>query len=185
MTQVIERTDFGPASRVAGVGDSAAVAELRARGATLAGQLAWPDSHEERPWKYYDASAIGITPATPLSKLRVEFAGPGVATKLADGAPQGFGTVVRPETDRITALHYAFLGEGAMVNVPANAEPAEPVRINWSVSGAGFASPHTSIVTGANSRVTVIEDFTSNEDDTVVLPVAEIVPGRALKCATT
>jgi Fe-S cluster assembly protein SufD len=45
------------------------------------------------------------------------------------------------------------------------------------VSGAGFAAPHTTIVTGANSRVTVIEEFSSADDDIVVLPVAEVVPG--------
>jgi Fe-S cluster assembly protein SufD len=177
MTQVIERTDFGQASRAAGAGDAPAVSGLRARAAALAGELAWPDSHEQRPWKYYDASTIGITPATPLSTVKLTIAGPSVATRLRDGAPQGFGTVVRPETDRITALHYAFLGEGAVVSVPANAELAEPVRLTWSVSGAGFAAPHTTIVTGANSRVTVIEEFSSADDDIVVLPVAEVVPG--------
>ncbi len=177
MTQVIERTDFGQASRAAGAGDAPAVAGLRARAAALAGELAWPDSHEQRPWKYYDASGIGITPATPLSTVELSIAGPSVATRLRDGAPQGFGTVVRPETDRITALHYAFFGEGAVVSVPANAELAEPVRLTWSVSGAGFAAPHTTIVTGANSRVTVIEEFSSADDDIVVLPVAEVVPG--------
>mgnify|MGYP000985370194 CR=1 FL=1 len=177
MTQVVERLDFGPASRTVGGGDSAKLAELRARAAELAGRLGWPDSHEERPWKYYDASKIGITPATPLSKVSVTFAGPGVASKLSDGVPEGFGGIVRPETDRITALHYAFVGEGAVVNVAANQELAEPVRLSWNVTGAGFSAPHTSIVTGANSRVTVIEEFTSTGEDMVVLPVAEIAPG--------
>lgn len=177
MTQVVERLDFGPASRAAGAGDSAKVAELRASGAAMAGRLAWPDSHEERPWKYYDASSIGITPETPLSAVRVSFAGPSVAATLRDGAPEGFGSIVRPDTDRITALHYAFLGEGAVVSLAANQELTEPVRLTWNVSGKGFAAPHTSIVTGANARVTVIEEFTSDGEDIVVLPVAEIVPG--------
>lgn len=178
MTQVVERLDFGPASRAAGSGDSSRLAELRERAAILAGRLAWPDSHEERPWKYYDANSIGITPETPLSAVTVAFAGPSVAAKLAaDNAPQAFGSVVRPETDRLTALHYAFLGETAVLNVAANEEMAQPVRLTWKVSGAGFAAPHTTIVTGANARLTVIEEFTSSEDDIVVLPVAEVIPG--------
>jgi Fe-S cluster assembly protein SufD len=179
MTQVAERLDFGPASRAAGSGDSAQFAELRAAAAALAGRLDWPDSHRNRPWKYYDAASIGITPAIPLSRISVAFAGAaGFATRVEAGStPAALGTVVRPETDRITALHYAFRGETAVVNVPANQELAEPVRIKWTVAGSGLAAPHTVIVTGANSRVTVIEEFASGDDELVVLPAAEIVPG--------
>ncbi len=178
MTQVIERLDFGPASRQAGAGDAPQVAKLRSRAAALAGQLEWPDSHEQRPWKYYDGSRVAITPATPLSKLSVQLAGANVSAKLAAGnTPSGFGAIVKPETDRITALHYALLGETVIVDVPANAELTEPVRLTWSVKGSGVSAPHTSIITGANSRVTVVEEFSSDDEDMIVLPVAEVVPG--------
>ena len=63
-----------------------------------------------------------------------------------------------------TALHYAFLNDGFLVQVPANVEVAEPVRLVTEVSGDGLTTPHTLIVTGANSRVTVVHEYRSSED---------------------
>jgi Fe-S cluster assembly protein SufD len=174
MTLVAERLDFGAASAASGTADSPETAKLRAQAAALAGKLEWPDSHEQRPWKYYDATTIGITPSTPLAKIALAASGAAVVT---NGAPPSLGAVVKPETDRLTALHYAFRGETAFVNVAANAELAEPVRLAWTITGPGLAAPHTSIVTGANARLTVIEEFVSGDEDVVVLPATEIVPG--------
>jgi Fe-S cluster assembly protein SufD len=79
---------------------------------------------------------------------------------------------------KFTALHYAYLRGGVLVNVAANAEPKLPVRIVRDYqAGKQIAAPHTLIVTGTNSRVSIVEDFRSSEEDIVVLPVVEIVPG--------
>ncbi|MEO9254650.1 MAG: SufD family Fe-S cluster assembly protein, partial [Tepidiformaceae bacterium] len=80
--------------------------------------------------------------------------------------------------NKFTALHYAYLRGGVLVNVAANAEPMQPVRIVRDYQAAKqIAAPHTLIVTGANSRVSIVEDFRSSEEDIVVLPVVEVVPG--------
>jgi Fe-S cluster assembly protein SufD len=185
MTAVVEqRLDFGPASVAAGAGDSPLIAELRAKAAKLASEMDWPNSRAQRPWKYYDISAIGLNPDTPLAKVTsVADSSEGarvVPLHEADGADadlvaKHFGTAVRPATDRITALHYAY-HRGVLVHVPANVEAA-PVRISTKVSGAGLVAPHTLIVTGANSRVTVVEEFSSDDLDATVFPAAEIIPG--------
>lgn len=86
-------------------------------------------------------------------------------------------TAVRPETDRLTALHYAMLREGILVQVPANVEVATPVRLTQRIHEAGLSTPHTLIVTGANSRVTVVQEYVSNDSEMVALPAAEIIPG--------
>lgn len=81
--------------------------------------------------------------------------------------------------NKLTALHYAFLKGGALVNVPANAEVADPVRLIHVATGDHtLTTPHTVIVTGANSRVKVIEDYRSSDDDIVAMPVVEIFPGE-------
>jgi len=177
--------DFRAASAASGAGDTPRMAELRAKGASLAGELDWPDSRAQRPWKYYDATGVGLTPETPRAALRTEVhtGNDGARAEQLHQAsgPEGelvarhLGAAVRPSTDRLTALHYAFLS-GVLVHVPANAEVA-PVRIKTHVSGGGVAAPHTLIVTGANSRVTVVEEFFSDDDATVVLPAAEVIPG--------
>ena len=89
---------------------------------------------------------------------------------LATGIPAG--------RSKFTALHYAYLRGGTLVSVAPNAEVKAPVRIVRSLDAASqLAAPHTLIVTGANSRVNIIEDYRSSDADIVVLPVVEVVPG--------
>lgn len=189
MTALVEQgLDFRAASAAVGTGqnDSAAMTALRSRAARLASEMAWPDSRAERPWKYYDTARIGVTPETPVVEMDTVASGApdGVVVRFSEaaGADAGvitkhLGTAVLPERDRLTALHYAFLRDGVLVNVPANAELAQPVRLARSIAGAGLSTPHTLIVTGANSRVTVVEEYQSGEEPVVVLPAAEIIPG--------
>ncbi|MCL6644417.1 MAG: SufD family Fe-S cluster assembly protein [Dehalococcoidia bacterium] len=183
-----ERVRIAAAARELGeqLGDPAWLARLRAEAAALADELEWPDSYQSRPWKYYDARSIDLAryPVEQDESIAVEaddavtvttqgFAEGATAERLA----QRLGSAVAPGTDRFTALHYALLREAVIVDVPANAEPATPVRIRRSVSGAQLTTPHTVIVTGANSRVTVVEEYTSDEAEILAVPVAEIFPG--------
>ena len=169
--------DFRAASQGSGQGEPAWLATLRANAANLASQLDWPSSRAERPWKYYDISGIGLTPETALAKTTSEVSG--VDGGASAGALEPVtGTIVAPATDRLTALHYAFLQDGVQVNVPANAEPGV-IRLKRNVTGGGLTAPHTVIVTGANSRVTIVEEFTSDDAELVALPVVEVLPGAS------
>jgi Fe-S cluster assembly protein SufD len=87
-------------------------------------------------------------------------------------------TAVPVERNRVTALHYAFLRGGVLVDVPANVEVAGPVRIVRDLDQGGqFAAPHTLIVTGANARVSVIEDCRSGAGDILAVPAVELIAG--------
>ena len=97
---------------------------------------------------------------------------------LAPAVEQHLAKGVVPGRSKFTALHYAYLRGGVLVNVEPNAEPAKPVRIvrNFDTPGQ-IAAPHTLIVTGSNSRVTIIEDYRSSDADIVVIPAVEVFPG--------
>lgn len=87
-------------------------------------------------------------------------------------------TAVPASRSRFTALHYAFLRGGVLVDVPAGAEIAGQVRIVRDYEQGGqFAAPHTLIVTGANSRVSVVEDYRSGEGEILAVPAVEIIAG--------
>lgn len=95
-----------------------------------------------------------------------------------DTVAERYGTVVPVERSRLTAIHYAFARGGLAVVVAPNAEPDAPVRIlRWYEGENALFAPHTLIVTGANSRLSVIEDCRSGDGRLVVLPVTEILPG--------
>jgi len=98
-------------------------------------------------------------------------------SKAAALIDQKLGSVVPPERNTFTALHYAYLRGGVLVHVQPNAEVAQPVRIVRDLQAGQLAAPHTLIVTGANSRVEVIEDFRSTDEAILVLPAVEVVPG--------
>ncbi len=88
------------------------------------------------------------------------------------------GTAVPAGKSKFTALHYAFLRGGVLVDVAHDVEAKEPVRIVRDYAAEKqLATPHTLIVTGANSRVHLIEDCRSGPGDIVALPVVEIMPG--------
>lgn len=93
-----------------------------------------------------------------------------IAKHLGKSVPAG--------KSKFTALHYAFLRGGVLVEVAHDVEAKEPIRITRSFEAdRQLGTPHTLIVTGANSRVQIIEDYRSGEGDIVALPVVEIVPG--------
>ena len=183
----IER--IAPVSKALGdsLGDAAWLAESRAKGAATADRLSMPDSRRERPWKYLDVSNLRPEnfPVLDDEQLTVE-ADQGkvtvakfseVAGAAADAVAKHFGTAVNSGLNKLAALHYALLRDGVVVHVPADVELSEPVRLKRTYGASQFAAPHTLIVTGANSRVTIVQEFFSGTDEMVVTPVTEIIPG--------
>lgn len=95
--------------------------------------------------------------------------------RLLDGR---LGTAVEASKSKLTALHYAFLRGGALVATKPNTEFKEPIRIvRRLISGGQFAAPHTLIMTGENSHITVIEECYSGDGDILVVPAVEVFPG--------
>lgn len=176
------------ASRALGeaLGDGAAVARLRASGASVLDTLAMPSPALDRPWKYVDPAALDLDGFAPPSAAGHS----AVTTATADGltvmdfeqagddAPGRLGEAVPVDGDRLTALHYAFLRGGVLIQTKANAEIAEPVRLTREYSEAGtLETPHTLIVAGVNSRLTVIEEYRSGDEPLAVLPAVELLVG--------
>ncbi len=72
---------------------------------------------------------------------------------------------------RYAALHRAMVQGGVMIHVPANVEVALPIEIfHWVKGDNASVFPHTLILCGENSKVTVVDVFKSADD------------GRAFAC---
>lgn len=185
--------------------DGATVAALRAQGAEAMGRLAMPSPSVDRPWKYVQAASLEIERFAPPSGLAerdgndlpaergtlVQRNGVTASCNSAidgltltdfagadEAALAGLGSAIAADSGRLAALHYAFLQGGIVVRADANAELTAPVRITREFDTAdSLTTPHTLIVTGPNSRLTVIEEHRSTDVEMVVLPVVEILPG--------
>ncbi len=67
---------------------------------------------------------------------------------------------------KYAALHRALVSGGILVHVPANVEVALPIEIFHWVEGAQSAIfPHTLIICGENSKVTVVDVFRSADGE--------------------
>jgi Fe-S cluster assembly protein SufD len=85
------------------------------------------------------------------------------ATKHADLLKAHF--MAQPQklgSEKLAALHAAFVQDGAFIYVPRGVELAEPIIITHIAAGAGAAVfPHTLVVAEENSKVTVVDYFIS------------------------
>lgn len=105
--------------------------------------------------------------------------------KTAALIDEKLSSAVPVERSRFTALHYAYQRGGVLVEVGANVEVAEPVRIVRDLTAAQLAAPHTLIITGANSQVEVIEDYRSSDEAILVIPAIEILLGEGSRLRYT
>ncbi|APX04002.1 MULTISPECIES: Fe-S cluster assembly protein SufD [unclassified Arthrobacter] len=129
--------------------------------------FALPTGREEE-WRF--------TPVRGLANLLSDAATDGDAAAFTVEAPEGYvrgtlaqgaaprGSVLTP-ADRAAVVASANTDEALHVVIPAEAEPAEPVRILVNGAGAGRRSnAHFVLEAGANSRSVVIVEHTGAAD---------------------
>ncbi len=66
---------------------------------------------------------------------------------------------------KFSALHEAFLADGAFIHVPRGVELDDPIGVfSYALGDHVAVFPHTLVVAGENSRATVVEYFGSGND---------------------
>jgi Fe-S cluster assembly protein SufD len=101
-----------------------------------------------------------------------------VATCEEDQVREFLGQASSQSQDAFTVLHDAFLAGGAFVSVPAGVVVDRPIVVLHWAEGDGEASfPHTLVVAGEASEVTVLDRFGSPRTDHLVDAVVELLVG--------
>ena len=77
--------------------------------------------------------------------------------RLAPKIEKHFGQIVAPESDKFTALHYAFFNAGRVVFVPRGTAVEEPIWISHTFDQPALV--HTLVIVEDEADVRVIEDF--------------------------
>ncbi|MEI6464270.1 MAG: Fe-S cluster assembly protein SufD [Verrucomicrobiota bacterium] len=73
---------------------------------------------------------------------------------------------------KFSALHEAFLADGAFIYVPKGVEIERPIGVfSYAIGQNTAIFPHTLVVAGENAKVTVIDYFGSEADDQVQLAI--------------
>ncbi|MCA1644192.1 MAG: Fe-S cluster assembly protein SufD [Chloroflexi bacterium] len=91
-----------------------------------------------------------------------------------------FGQVVAPESDKFTALHYAFFNAGVLVFAPRGAAIAQPIWLNYTFDQPGQAAlVHTLIIAADEADVRVIEDYQGDADGLASGVVEQVLGANA------
>jgi Fe-S cluster assembly protein SufD len=100
----------------------------------------------------------------------------GLATCEATAVGEFLGRASAESEDAFTVLHDAFLAGGAFVHVPDGVVVDRPIVVLHWCDGEGLASfPHTLVVAGRDSEVTVLDRFTSPTVGHLVDGVVELL----------
>jgi Fe-S cluster assembly protein SufD len=106
----------------------------------------------------------------------------GIATCNDDEVREHLGSETSESEDTFTVLHDAFLAGGALVSVPAGVVVPDPIVVlHWSEGDGEASFPHTLVIAGADSEVTVLERSGSPETPHLVAAAVELVVGDAAR----
>jgi Fe-S cluster assembly protein SufD len=91
---------------------------------------------------------------------------------------RSLGAASGASEDAFTVLHDAFLAGGALLVVPEGVVVDQPVVVlHWCEGEHEASFPHTLVVAGESSEVTVLDRFGSPEGDHLVDAVVELLVG--------
>ena len=187
-------------SQLLGSNDSEQLSVLRSDALDLSGKLQMPSSQDERPWKYLDISQLDvedypIVVSDENQKSNISETGNSAGSiELTNGivihnesyqkgvglsttGTSLLGQAVHPDTNRLTALHYAYLQDIAVIEISADTKIDKPIRVEHRYTTKQFATPHTVIIAGANSNIEIIEQFFSTNVPLIATPIVEIFTG--------
>jgi len=100
----------------------------------------------------------------------------GIATCEAEIVRDTLGVASAVSEDAFTVLHDAFMAGGALISVPAGVVVEQPIVVLHWCDGDGLATfPHTLVVAGESSEVTVLDRFGSPETEHLVDAVVELL----------
>jgi Fe-S cluster assembly protein SufD len=106
-----------------------------------------------------------------------------LATCVEDDVRGALGVCSDASPDAFTVLHDAFLAGGACISVPEGVVVDRPIVVLHWCDGAGLATfPHTLLVAGSGSEVTLVErsgtpDFAADSPGHLVDGVVELLVG--------
>jgi Fe-S cluster assembly protein SufD len=117
------------------------------------------------------------------AEVRDDAAAAGVrAGRATDADADLLGAAIDQVPDVFVTLNDAFVGDAVAVRVPPGYTVAGPIVVAHLTEGDGAAAfPRLVVDAGADSQVSVLEIQGSSPDRSLVVPVTEIVAGRAAR----
>ena len=155
-------------------------ADERVAAAERAGAMPWPTAAEEI-WRY---SRIGDLDLERFAAGKIETrVGGGEATTYVttdEDALGAFPAIPGVEAPDLFAELNAAFHSPVVVTIPAGTVLDQPIVVDHHV-GPGASFPRLVVDAGENSEVTVVERFTSADEELLAVPVVHVLAGRAAR----
>lgn len=172
------------AQEAAALGGPAWLLQRRRAAAERAEALGVPSPAEEI-WRYSRIDELDLARfAAATTAPPPQVAGPVALTPLVElaDAEDLLGALLVPDSDFFTEVNTAFAPEPFVLRIPAGVAVAEPIVVTHRAGRSGEATfPRLIVDAGADSEVTIVEWFVSDDVEALVVPVTEIEVGQAAR----
>ncbi|BDS06782.1 Fe-S cluster assembly protein SufD [Oceaniferula spumae] len=154
-------------------------------------------SRSDENWRFGNLKQLDFEDFTPEESSEIHYQIPalpdGVICLPFEDALEQHGDLVKEHfmksetrlgSAKFAALHKANVKSGLFVYVPDGVKVEQPIEVSHVISGSNkTAFPHTLIITGKNAEVSVLDRFSSaNEDDTsLCIAVNDLIAGDGSK----
>ena len=155
-------------------------ADERVAAAERAAAMPWPTAAEEI-WRY---SRIGDLDLERFAAGKIDTrvdGGEATAYVTADeGALDAFPAITDVDAPDVFAELNAAFHSPVVVTIPPGTVLEQPIVVDHHV-GAGASFPRLVVDAGEDSEITVVERFTSGDDELIAVPVVQVRAGRAAR----
>ena len=154
-------------------------------------------SRKDENWRFGNLKQLDFDGFTPENSSEISYNIPelpaGVICLPFEEALQQHGELVKEHfmkrearlgSVKYAALHKANVKSGLFVYVPDGVCVKQPIEVNHVISGAKkIAFPHTLIITGKNAEISVVDRFSSanNDDAGLCIAVNDLIAGDGSK----
>ena len=146
-------------------------------------------SRKEEDWKYIDLTGLDFSKLDPYTNsvgqsIKANHVKGLIFTDIKTAfneypelVKEYIGTVVSPNENKFTALHYALINSGIFLYVPENTEVTLPALHSILTSSTSGLFVHSLIVIGKNARLNFLDESMSRFEDKQALhsEVMEII----------
>ena len=149
-------------------------------------------SDSEELWRYSRINELDVTrfpnTSAPTDTVSVELpqsaVDAGVVVLSGEAAQNSglFGTILANDLDALTLLGVASADDVLLIDIPAGRTIADPIRLTRTLTtDAAVLASRVFIRAGANSEATVIERLSSNDIESLAIPLTELSVGHAAR----
>src|SRR6478735_5060824 len=142
------------------------------------GQFTLPSTNAEE-WRYSRIGALDLARFAP-STASIQGSGAHLVAR-SERPDVSLNEAIGDATDPFVDLNSAYASDAVVIDVPAGTVVEEPIELSHLIEDGRASFPRVIVRVGEDAEVTIVERSATDAVDAVVVPVTEIIVGRAAR----